>query len=86
MMRQSISRSLHKIPVSKRLELLEEIQLSLPDDDGTLPLYQWQKKLLAKRRAEYLKNPGNTISGSQFKAALRAAAQRFRQSARKKSA
>jgi hypothetical protein len=84
MTRKLISKSLHNMPVAERLELLEEIQLSLPDDDGTIPVYQWQKKMLDKRRAASLSNSSNTVSGSEFKAALRSAAQRFRQAARKK--
>jgi len=82
----AISKSMRRLPVADRLELLEEIQLSLPDDDGSIPLYEWQKKLIDKRRAEYRKNPGNTVSGADFRATLRAAANRFRQTAKKKSA
>ena len=86
MTKLAISKSLQKLPVADKLQLLEEIQLSLPDDDGSIPLYEWQKKLIDKRRAEYRKNPGNTMSGSDFRANLKAAASRFRRSAKKKSA
>jgi putative addiction module component (TIGR02574 family) len=85
MTKSAIRKSLQRLPIADRLELLEEIQLSLPDDESSIPLYEWQKKLLNKRQAEYRKNPGNTISGSEFQAILKTTARRLRQTARKKS-
>ena len=85
MTKMAISKSVKRLPIADRLDLLEEIQLSIPDNDGSIPLYEWQKKLIDKRRAAYRKNPGNTVSGADFRATLRAAGDRFRQTAKKKS-
>ncbi|MBC7517250.1 MAG: addiction module protein [Alkalinema sp. FL-bin-369] len=51
---------------SEKLQLLEDLWDSIAQDPEQIPILDWQKEELAKRKAAYLNNPD---SGSSWEAA-----------------
>ena len=54
------------LPFSEKLQLLEDLWDSIAQDSEQIPILDWQKEELAKRKAAYLNNPD---SGSSWEAA-----------------
>lgn len=50
------------IPVSTRLMMVEDIWDSIARSNADVPVYDWQKKELARRKANFKANPGNALS------------------------
>ncbi len=57
MTKRTISQSMKRLPVAQRLELLEELQLSIARDESRIPLYAGQKELIDERLKEIEKHP-----------------------------
>jgi len=56
-----------KMPPEERAELMESLHISLLEE----PLADWQKELLDERLDRYERDPGDTVSWEEVKAALR---------------
>lgn len=56
-----------RMPLEERAELMESLHVSLLEE----PLADWQAELLDERVAQYEKNPDDTLSWEEVKAALR---------------
>ncbi|MCY7274289.1 MAG: addiction module protein [Phormidesmis sp. CAN_BIN44] len=54
------------LTLSEKLQLLEDLWDSIAQAPEQIPLLDWQKEELAKRKASYLQNPD---SGSSWEAA-----------------
>ena len=54
------------LPFSEKLQLLEDLWDNIAQDPEQIPILDWQKEELAKRKATYLNNPD---SGSSWEAA-----------------
>ena len=54
------------LPFSEKLQLLEDLWDSIAQDSEQIPILDWQKEELARRKAAYLNNPD---SGSSWEAA-----------------
>jgi putative addiction module component (TIGR02574 family) len=55
-----------ELTLSEKLQLLEDLWDSIAQTSEQIPMLDWQKEELAKRKAAYLQNP---TSGSSWKAA-----------------
>ncbi len=55
-----------ELPLSEKLQLLEDLWDSIAQTPEQIPVLDWQKEELAKRKANYLQNPD---SGSSWEAA-----------------
>ena len=55
-----------ELSFSEKLQLLEDLWDSISQDSEQLPILDWQKEELAKRKAAYLNSPD---SGSSWEAA-----------------
>ncbi len=55
-----------ELALSEKLQLLEDLWDSIASDPDQIPVLDWQKEELAKRKAAYLQNPD---SGSSWEAA-----------------
>lgn len=86
MTKSEIKKSMRRLPVADRIELLDDLQISIAKDEADIPLYDWQKKILDKRMADHKKNPGNVMTGTEFKALLRDTAARMRKPVKRKKA
>ncbi len=85
MTKSAIKKSMRRLPVTDRLELMEDLEISIAEDEERIPLHPWQRKIIDKRLAEYRKNPSNVIGGEEFKSTLKSVAARMRNGARKKN-
>ncbi len=54
-----------ELALSEKLQLLEDLWDSIASNPEDIPVLEWQKEELARRKAAYLKNPG---SGSSWEA------------------
>jgi putative addiction module component (TIGR02574 family) len=55
-----------ELALSEKLQLLEDLWDSISFDPDQVPLLEWQKEELARRKTAYLKNPN---AGSTWEAA-----------------
>jgi putative addiction module component (TIGR02574 family) len=55
-----------ELTLSEKLQLLEDLWDSIAQTSEQIPMLDWQKEELAKRKAAYLQNPA---SGSSWEAA-----------------
>lgn len=55
-----------ELTLSEKLQLLEDLWDSIASDPGQIPVLDWQKEELARRKAAHSQNPG---SGSSWEAA-----------------
>ncbi len=55
-----------ELTLSEKLQLVEDLWDSIASVPDRIPVLDWQKEELAKRKANYLQNPG---SGSSWEAA-----------------
>lgn len=55
-----------ELSLSEKLQLLEDLWDSIAQVPEQIPVLDWQKEELARRKAAYLENPG---SGSSWEAA-----------------
>jgi len=79
MTKNAIKESMLRLPPEDRLELMENLEISLARDEQRIPLQPWQRELIESRRAEYKKDPTNVIRGEDFIAKLRETAARMRE-------
>jgi putative addiction module component (TIGR02574 family) len=56
-MDQQMPDPLH-LPLSERIQLVEDLWDSIAAESEGLPLPDWQKEELARREAEYARDPG----------------------------
>lgn len=55
-----------ELTLSEKLQLLEDLWDSIASEPDQIPVLDWQKEELARRKAAHLQNPG---SGSSWEAA-----------------
>ena len=56
---------------AEKLQLVEDLWDDLAAAPDTVPVHQWQKDELARRKANLLKNPGAGLSWDEVAAKLR---------------
>jgi len=54
-----------ELPVSERIQVVEEIWDSVAKDIANVPLQPWQEEVLDRRVAEFEENPGEGVSWSE---------------------
>lgn len=86
MTKRAISQSMKRLPVTQRLELLEELQLSIARDEDKIPVYGWQKEILDERLKEIEEHPERGIPLEEFQGKLKQLARTLKSSRRRKSA
>ena len=61
---------LETLSVSERVQVVEDLWDSIAQSNANLPLPQWQKDELARRKKRYLQNPGAGETWDQVKQAI----------------
>jgi putative addiction module component (TIGR02574 family) len=56
-----------ELPLSEKLQLLEDLWDSIAQTPEQIPVLDWQKEELAKRKANYLQNPDSGSSWEEVK-------------------
>lgn len=60
-----------ELTISEKLQLLEDLWDSIAQVPKQIPVLDWQKEELAKRKAAYLQNPGSSSSWEAAKERIR---------------
>jgi putative addiction module component (TIGR02574 family) len=60
-----------ELPLSEKLQLLEDLWDSIALTPEQIPVLDWQKEELAKRKANYLQNPDSGSSWEEVKERIR---------------
>ena len=62
---------LEKLPLAERIQLVEDLWDSIAQTSGEdLPVPEWQKAELERRRQEYLRNPESAKPWSEIKRSI----------------
>jgi putative addiction module component (TIGR02574 family) len=60
-----------ELPLSEKLQLLEDLWDSIAQTPEQIPMLDWQKEELAKRKANCLQNPDSGSSWEEVKERIR---------------
>jgi len=58
---------LETLPISERVQLVEDLWDSIARSNAEVPIPQWQKDELARRKQKYLQNPDSGRTWDQVK-------------------
>ncbi len=84
MTKAALSRSIRRLPVTDRIELIDEIWHSVAADQAAIPIPGWQKEMIDESLAEIEAHPGRGIPLETFRSKVRRAIDRIETQARKK--
>lgn len=63
----TVLEELEKLSVPERLQLVEDLWDSIARSNASLPIPQWQKDELSRRKDRYLCNPESVLTWEQAK-------------------
>jgi putative addiction module component (TIGR02574 family) len=63
--------SVFDLSPAEKLQLVEDLWDDLAAAPETVPLHDWQKEELARRKANLMKNPGSGLSWEEVKRRIR---------------
>jgi len=66
------SASIFDLSPAEKLQLVEELWDDLASEPDAVPVHDWQKQELARRKANLLKNPASGLSWEEVKRRVRA--------------
>jgi putative addiction module component (TIGR02574 family) len=64
--------SVFDLSPAEKLQLVEDLWDDLAADPSVVPVHDWQKKELARRRSNLIDNPGSGVSWEEAKRRIRA--------------
>jgi len=65
------SNSILDLSTSEKLQLVEDLWDDLATTPEEIPVHDWQKKELARRKTNLLKNPGSGLTWQEIKQRVR---------------
>jgi putative addiction module component (TIGR02574 family) len=63
--------SIFELSPSEKLQLVEDLWDDLAGTPDAVPVYEWQKQELARRKANLVKNPASGLSWEEVKQRVR---------------
>ena len=63
-------RELETLSVPERVQIVEDLWNSIARSNASLPIPQWQKDELARRKQRYLQNPDSGVPWDQVKRSI----------------
>jgi putative addiction module component (TIGR02574 family) len=66
------SASIFDLSPAEKLQLVEDLWDDLASEPDAVPVHDWQKQELARRKANLLKNPASGLSWEEVKRRVRA--------------
>lgn len=63
--------SIFDLTPSEKLQLVEDLWDDLAATPEAVPVYEWQKEELARRKANLMKNPGSGLTWEEVKKRVR---------------
>jgi putative addiction module component (TIGR02574 family) len=67
----STIKSVFDLSVSEKLQLLEDLWDDIASNPAAVPVHEWQKEELNRRKKELLKNPDAAISWEEIQRRIR---------------
>jgi putative addiction module component (TIGR02574 family) len=67
----STEKSVFDLSVSEKLQLLEDLWDDIASDPATVPVHEWQKEELDRRKQNLLKNPGSALPWEEIQRRIR---------------
>ena len=64
-------KELKQLSIAERLQLVEDLWDTLALEEADIPIPNWQKKELLRRRKEHFKNPGSAVRWQKAKSMIR---------------
>lgn len=64
--------SVFDLSVTEKLQLVEDLWDDIAATPEAVPVQEWQKEELARRKAKYLANPGSGLSWEEVQRRIRA--------------
>ncbi len=61
------SPSVFDLSPSEKLQLVEDLWDDLATTPGAIPVHDWQKKEIERRKANLMRNPGSAVSWEEVK-------------------
>ena len=86
MTKAMVRKVLLALPVEDRVDLMDDLNISIAKDQKELPVPNAHKRLLRQRIAEHRADPANTISHGELRKRMQQLKQRFSTQRRGKSA
>ena len=83
MTKAAISKSMRRLPVTDRIDLVDELLHSIAKDEADIPVPNWQKRMIDERLKAIDENPSRGVPLAEFRKKLRGLAQKL--AARRKS-
>jgi putative addiction module component (TIGR02574 family) len=65
------STSIFELSVSEKLQLVEDLWDDIASTPAAVPVYDWQKEELARRKQNLLKNPASGLSWPEIQHRIR---------------
>jgi putative addiction module component (TIGR02574 family) len=65
-------KSIFDLSVSEKLQLLEDLWDDIASCPATVPVHEWQKEELNRRKQNLLRNPGSALSWEEIQRRIRA--------------
>lgn len=66
----TLSKELRNLDVPEKIQVVQDLWDSIATAEEELPVPEWQKVELAKRKENFLKNPDSVLSWQQVKKSL----------------
>jgi putative addiction module component (TIGR02574 family) len=85
MTKTALKRTIHQLPVSDRIDLVDDLLRSIARDQEAIPVPRWQKQMIDERLAWIDENPGKGLSLAQFRRKIRSLQKILTEKARKKA-
>lgn len=63
-------KEIETLPVPEKLLIVEDLWDSIAKSNAELPVHDWQKKELARRKRSFLKNPDSVMTWHQVKKSI----------------
>ena len=63
--------SVFDLSLSEKLQLLEDLWDDIASDPSAVPLHDWQKEELARRKQNLLNNPSSALSWEEIRRRIR---------------
>jgi putative addiction module component (TIGR02574 family) len=67
----SAEKSVFDLSASEKLQLLEDLWDDIATDPTAVPLHEWQKDELERRKKNFLKNPDSALSWEEIQRRIR---------------
>jgi len=67
----SPEKTIFDLSMSEKLQLLEDLWDDIASDPAAVPLHEWQKEELNRRKQNLLQNPGSALSWEEIQRRIR---------------